>query len=416
MSAEPESLVFAGRWRDAIPRALVFDPILDAVAVRVYLFLFTRSQPDHCQTAFPSYQELGQHLRLSRPTVVRAMHLLRAARWITRVGEIRGTDGRFLTNTYLLHDEPLALAEALRLDGHYMAYLEGLEQHRHPGVQRAAKAILNALYKRFERWGSIDDAPTVEERLQCQGRGHVPGRSDLDLVDLDEFAVNADEDAQADQATDRVHVFNPVVRRVKKVNSAKIRVKNLNPAQDDRVKKINSVEISKENQTVAPSVQKFDSVSAARSSSCSSYIKTTATDSNLPRARAKPDVSHLVFPGQFSHDERHFAALQVKDFDTPVQQALLDELAGQIDEKAHSSRPIRNPIKYLAWLCQQMRKGHDPVTSAGLKLRNLRATGLNTKEPGRHRMNGSPVPPERIQQHLQAMRAQLHGAPHRRQT
>ena len=81
-------LLFMGNWHDAIPRALVFDPLLQSTDKCVYLLLRTYLNASS-STRMPSYDEIGNYLNLSRGTIARCLHILRAARWITLCNALR---------------------------------------------------------------------------------------------------------------------------------------------------------------------------------------------------------------------------------------------------------------------------------------------------------------------------------------
>ena len=71
--------------------------------------------------------KLASYLNLSRGTIARCLHILRAARWITLCNALRDeSTGRFKSNTYAIHDEVLSIEEAMVLDGRY---IEALEDH-----------------------------------------------------------------------------------------------------------------------------------------------------------------------------------------------------------------------------------------------------------------------------------------------
>ena len=374
MSREPESLVFAGTWRDAIPRALIFDPILDAVPVRLYMFLFTQISPTG-QTRFPSYEDIARRLYLSKPTVIRAMHLLRATRWVTRAGEMRGADGRFIENAYLLHDEPLSMADAIRLDGNYFSYLEGLQRHQHPRIRLAASAILSSIYDRMDRQDTETESRGIEDRLY----------QDWTNEDVGFCAAEPDQIAhfQRQMATLSDTADYDEENGVKKMNSAKHRVKKLNP-EAHRVKSFDSEEMdrvnvfypdnnSAHNHTDNVTDKNFDSVTCS-SSSFKDLNKTTTTYPTPPRARdvRLADYGHLVFPRLLTPDERRFTLHHLVNFDTETQQQLLDELAGQIESKRHTTTPVRNPVRYLEWMCNQVTAGKSPFSSAGTHYRRSR--------------------------------------------
>ncbi len=54
------------------------------------------------------------------------------------------------------------------------------------------------------------------------------------------------------------------------------------------------------------------------------------------------------------------------------QQNLLDELGEQIRQRKDTSNPIRNPLGYLNWICQQLEQGKQPLSSAHLNRQERR--------------------------------------------
>lgn len=59
---------------------------------------------------------------------------------------------------------------------------------------------------------------------------------------------------------------------------------------------------------------------------------------------------------------------------------ILDETAAQIQAKRTSSKPIRNPVAYLAWLCQEQAKGNPVLTSLSIRYRNNRERKQQTEQ------------------------------------
>lgn len=50
-----------------------------------------------------------------------------------------------------------------------------------------------------------------------------------------------------------------------------------------------------------------------------------------------------------------------------LQQTYLDETAAIIKQRSKTNNPIRNPIGYLAWLCNEQSQGNTYLTSAYIK-------------------------------------------------
>jgi hypothetical protein len=136
-----EALLFLGNWHDSIPRLLWRDPILEAIDVRVWGIIMTCAHAQNA-TAFPSYDEIARLANVARGTVARAMMILRTTRWISVCGRIHDHQGRYRGNIYVLHDEPVSLADTIHLDHGYMQFLHRTTQHKHPRVRKVARAVL----------------------------------------------------------------------------------------------------------------------------------------------------------------------------------------------------------------------------------------------------------------------------------
>jgi len=332
-----DALLFVGNWQDAIPRAIWTDPILEAIDVRVWGFIrsFTVSQ---CAAVFPSYQLIASQLNIARPTVSRAIQILRACRWLTLCSSARDQHGQFRGNIYALHDEPITLHDGMHLDPHYLRFVQKLESHHHRRVKRIATAVL----------------ATIKERI---GHGEDPLK---EMGTVSRFNANAHGDSFA-VSKHRVQYLNP---------GEPNQVQNLNLDQNDRVQILNSANQNEEYQALNIQVQKLNSVPC--SSRCSSsFINKSTTTFSDDSARAKA-LDDLVFPTMLSRDECELAFIYLQSVAENDRQALLDELAAQIRSKTSTANPIRNPIGYLSWMCEQLESGKRPLTSLGVKNRQLR--------------------------------------------
>lgn len=59
--------------------------------------------------------------------------------------------------------------------------------------------------------------------------------------------------------------------------------------------------------------------------------------------------------------------MYLQKIESDFQQNFLDETAAQIKQRSKTNNPIRNPIGFLAWLCNEHEKGNTYLTSAYLK-------------------------------------------------
>lgn len=87
----------------AIPEALLYDPGISHLALRVYGCLRRHgADPRNC---FPSYERIGALLGVSDRSVQRPIKELAAAGWITVIAETRDDGGR-TSNRYIVHSRP----------------------------------------------------------------------------------------------------------------------------------------------------------------------------------------------------------------------------------------------------------------------------------------------------------------------
>ncbi len=147
-----EGLLCTGNLLHSVPCQLLLDPLLsprDKLAWQI-LRLHASSRDG---TVFPSYSALQRLLTTSpatecasRSTVSQCLTMLRLTRWLSLCQRVRDkTTGRNLGNIYALHDSPLTLLNAHRLDSGYLQFLSDCIQHRCKSVRLTAQAITQSL-------------------------------------------------------------------------------------------------------------------------------------------------------------------------------------------------------------------------------------------------------------------------------
>lgn len=352
-----DGLLFLGNRQDAIPRLLIYDPVLDAAAVRVCMILRTLCHSGTVATAFPTYDQIARHANLTRPTVARVMIILRATRWLTLLGrKIRNSKGQIKGNIYTLHDDPLPLADALYLDPDYIDFLQSLQTHPHSHARRIAGLILASIQDDITDGRdmlSLETLPRTGARCAAQRMIEAPEQGPLTGDDENQFfAIGGRHLKELQRQNHLVKIFN----QVDPVDNADL-VKNFNYA-DKNIE-------NNENQQVNEDVKIFNEADPVdNSSSCSCYIykKTTTTRTNQQEnpIRAR-EVTHthggLIFPAQLTEAERKLSLVPLASVDAQHQQAVLDELAGRIHEGRKTGNYVRKPLSYLARLCKEVRDG-----------------------------------------------------------
>ena len=142
---DPQALLFLGNWHESFPVLVFQDPVLESVDRNTWAVLKITTH-GHKAVAFPSYEHLCRTGNIgSRATLARSLAILRLTRWITLHRRVRDAKGRWRGNVYLLHDEPLPLADTLHLDPEYMTFLREATTHRHRRVQTVAREVLQTI-------------------------------------------------------------------------------------------------------------------------------------------------------------------------------------------------------------------------------------------------------------------------------
>ena len=179
-SDSADTLIFLGNRHQPFPTAVVKDPVLEPIDKLVWMVIMLSVHEIGGNTAFPGYESIGKLANVSsRATIARAIHILRATRWLTLCTRIRKASGRFHRNIYALHDEPLPVADALHLNADYMGFLNHALGHAHARVRTVAQDILDSMDEAFQARQEIYvQSHPIERRIQNQlaPNGQTPHR------------------------------------------------------------------------------------------------------------------------------------------------------------------------------------------------------------------------------------------------
>ena len=346
--AEPSALLYLGNWYDAYPRLLVEDPHLSPAEKIVWQVIKNRSDPAR-PAAFPAQAALCRAVNCSRTALQTAIAVLRCLRWLT-VSRVRSRSGRFAGNVYLLHDEPLEVAEAANLDPTYLPPLERFDRHWSPRIRKVAHGVLRSLRACAAQGQDLSAARTLGE--QREARFAALQRS-AGALDFPEDALPPEYYAITSPAGKEPAHGGPL------------------PAHDQD-----------QNLVMAP---------------CSSSDQdlTTTTTAGGPQAEVAHATEGLIFP-QLSTAEQALAGIYLAPVPSERRQDLLDELSGRMQQGRSSARPIDNPIGYLARLCQSAEAGTFQITSAALRVRERRAREAELREAARPTAGEAQLPPASI--------------------
>ena len=160
-AADDFAVLFTGNWQDAIPRNIILNKTLtplDKVTWQaIRLSINNPQQPG----TMPNRDELAIMVNCSAPTITTARQMLRLCRYMTFCSVVRH-QGKFFGEIYLLHDEPLSIAETLELDPTYMDFAESLANSGKKSARLRKEAAL--VLKECERESSLY-IPNIEQRL-----------------------------------------------------------------------------------------------------------------------------------------------------------------------------------------------------------------------------------------------------------
>ena len=349
---QTDSLLYIGNWQDAIPRSIWVDASLNAMDVRSWGII--RTQAVNGSAVILSINNLLKDtLGYSNATVSRVIYVLRLTRWISLCSKLRTDSGKFRGNIYAIHDNPVLLEDAIYLDSHYIEFVKKQTSHGNNAIRTLAQSI----------WQIIVESVHHENTfLSVSPETGIIG------------SLN--------------HLVNSSATKTPKTNYAN-HVYNLNMDEINQVYKLNmdtkhhvhilNVDEKKyeveENQSDSNHVQilNVDTICSSRCSSSSFNKKdlnkktpTTNSEgiSKQPEKKVKPE---LIYPKSFNANENKLAKMYLKKIEPALQQSFLDETAAQIKQRSKTNNPIRNPIGYLAWLCNEHDKGNTYLTSASLK-------------------------------------------------
>ncbi len=138
---DKDAIVYVGHQHDAIPRAIWYDPALQAIDVRAWGLI--RTQLDLNQSVSLSLHKLlKKQLGYSKTTVSCILCGLRLSRWITYCQTLRNAAGHPLGHVYAIHDHALSVTETLALDPNYLEFVTRQQQHIRSHIQQLARSIL----------------------------------------------------------------------------------------------------------------------------------------------------------------------------------------------------------------------------------------------------------------------------------
>jgi hypothetical protein len=157
-------VIFTGNFSHSIPHNLLFDPVLNPADKTLWMIIRANIINPQAPGYVPSRDELAIAMGCAAPTVSRARATLRIGRWMTFLRTVRDDQKRFVGDIYLLHDEPLSLADTLALDEGYIRFLE--DQARGSSKSKSNRQLAASMLSDIDRLKSTPVSPTQREMME----------------------------------------------------------------------------------------------------------------------------------------------------------------------------------------------------------------------------------------------------------
>lgn len=377
-----DTMLFLGNWQQAIPALVIQDPVLEPVDKLVWMVVMLHARETGGRTAFPSYERLARQANIaSTSTISRAIAVLRITRWLTLCATVRSNKGQFKGNVYVLHDEPLPLADALYLDGDYMQFVSRSLAHHHARVRAVAQGVLDSL----------------DEDIRCGEDVSLP---------VSVLAHRAEAVRALGSASENP---NAVRRYFAFTGSALVRLRNA-PTPSEAPENNRD-----QNSKAVANTDNYSSSVSSGSSGSSQYKKTTTTTTpQNPREAASgfsPTSAPLIFPPRLSANQIALAERYLAVIDADLRQPVLDELQGRLASERHGMKPVYDVLRFLYALCRAAQQG-EFVANLGLKVAEARLARQPpdpADQPSRSSASGDEQQAAREQgrQNLEQMRRNL---------
>lgn len=349
---------------------VVRDTVLEPVDKLVWMVLCLEMGKDGGRNVFPTHSGLGKLAGISsRSTISRTLTILRLTRWLSRCSLHRHENKQFRGSVFVLHDEPLVLADTLHLDAHYFSLIDGAQSHNHARVRTVARGVQDTL-KDTQKvgQGTTDDALSPAFRASATNS-------------LKQVAAHT-YFSFGENVMSRRHRFST-------------QHKDTEPVQNLYA------------QTAG--VQNVD-VRNLDSACCSSVLlKKTTTRKNQHKSKTVQSgegVQNLVYPRRFSEGQCKEAEHCLERVAPAQRQSILDEVEGRIRAEKKGMNPLYDDLSFLRSLCKSARNG-DFKANLGIKVQDERRQSEQVRQRVRARQCKPPESDLERQHRIKAGEASL---------
>lgn len=374
-----DRVLFLGAWHSSVPRLILHDPLLSSDAKVLWGLIKDYADP-RTLGLLPDPALLCRKLRRgSRNTLALALTELRLLRLLSLHPRPRTAGGRYSGNLYLLHDEPLSLADALYLDPDYLHLLRASTSHLNKGIRQLADTVRCALDQQLDHDTDPLEATTLPHRTARHLAQRLTERGPEQEFLSHTYAALVDDNpflpaGCAPPAAPSEDHSPP--------NREDINLKTP-PKAESSLENHRAQILSMDNHHRAQNLSMDQNLIHAQNlstvkmrSSSSIYInnKTTTTPPTPPPSKSDPldgastldepggpgwatprddgrNLPPLVWPPSLAAVEHDLCALLLEAVPSPYHQPLLDELEGRIRWGKTEGQPLRRPMSWFKKLC-----------------------------------------------------------------
>lgn len=355
-AATEDRVLFLGAWQSTLPRLILHDPLLGSDAKVLWTIIKDYSDP-RVIGAMPDHSLLCRKIRkASRNTLAVALFELRIMRLLSLYQRPRTQLGRFSGNLYLLHDEPLTLADALHLDPDYLSFLRQMRTHNNKGIRQLADAVLVNLDRQIDQDRDVLDSSMLEHlavRHEAYRTLETPPSpaawEDNPFYDNPFFpGGQAGFEAESAPREDRAQNLS-MVDSYKEPGSL----------YENHRAQILSMDQNLNRAQILSTVERGSGSGSSNNINKKNNITTTTPTPPPPSASGKTQaapseaIPELVWPSALSQAEREVCRTLLDATPPRWWQPMLDELEARICRK---DDPLRNRLRWLKAVCDEVRR------------------------------------------------------------
>ena len=337
------SLFYMGNWHESIPLFIYRDPILESVDRNVYGVIRSLTSKESA-TAFPTYDDICKYGNIaSHATVSRSVAILRLVRWSTQRLVRCPLSGQIRRKVYIMHDQPLELADTIQLDPAYMSYLEECLNHHHSYVKKVANLVMGTIRNGINEGKDISQN---EHHLTRQSESasfwNESDNTYFGYTSEDIAKLKGTQPFKAEQTLNIKEGLTSIIEE----SPTSIFKEGSTPKNEDRLTSNNEASLT----------------SNFEEHSSSSFLNIPTTTSEHDRKTVSYEFPPFL-QEFFTNNEKRLVAMQLASLPNQYQQLVINQLSNRIQ---HDDKKVSKPISLLSWYCNELKAGRTPLTEYSL--------------------------------------------------